>query len=83
MIYECLDCGKQFDEPKAYSEDLTPGEVFEGGSFSNYFTGCPFCAGAYEETVECCECGSRVLMKNGELIGKKFYCDSCIKDYDL
>lgn len=51
-MYKCLDCGYIFDEPNRYSEDRTPGGVFEGGSFIEYWYGCPSCAGAYEEYDE-------------------------------
>ena len=51
-MYKCLDCGCIFEEPKKYSEDRTPGGVFEGGSFIEYWQGCPDCAGAYEEYDE-------------------------------
>lgn len=56
-MYKCLDCGLVFEEPKKYSEDCTPGGAFEGGSFIQYFCGCPWCAGAFEEVSECSNCG--------------------------
>ena len=51
-MYKCEDCGHIFDEPKAYSEDCTPGYVCEGGSFIKHYMACPICGGAYEEYDE-------------------------------
>lgn len=62
--YQCLDCGYQFDTPKEYTEDCTPGDAFEGGSFIKHYLGCPICSGAYEELQECHECGEMFLDKD-------------------
>lgn len=51
-MYRCLDCNYEFDEPKEYKEDLTPGGANEGGSFICKYNGCPRCSGAYEEIEE-------------------------------
>lgn len=48
-MYECLDCGHIFDEPKQYSEDMTPSGAFEGESFIGHYNGCPLCSGEYED----------------------------------
>ena len=55
-MYICKNCNYEFEKPKKYSEDRTPGCAFEGGTFIEYFTGCPLCAGGYEETAECNYC---------------------------
>ena len=81
-MFKCRDCGYIFDEPKKYSEDRTPGGVHEGGSFIEHFTGCPLCAGAYEDTIYCDECMELfgeseveyVELENGE---KKYLCEKC------
>ena len=51
-MYKCDECGYVFDEPKTYSEDLTPGLAFEGGSFIKEYEGCPLCEGQFHEIVE-------------------------------
>lgn len=71
IMYKCLDCGFDFEEPKRYSEDYTPGGAFEGGSFMRYFEGCPICAGAFEEATEC-ECGEY-------FIGYEEKCENCLE----
>lgn len=48
-MYRCERCNKLFDEPKIYTEDLTPGGAFEGGSFNKKYYGCPSCEADYEE----------------------------------
>lgn len=52
IMYKCDECGYVFDEPKTYSEDLTPGLAFEGGSFIKEYEGCPLCEGQFHEIVE-------------------------------
>ena len=51
-MYKCQECGCVFDEPEKFAEDCTPGGAFEGGSFINYWEGCPNCAGDFEEYDE-------------------------------
>lgn len=86
---KCKDCGLIFDEPKEYSEDRTPGGAFEGGSFIEYFTGCPYCSGAYEEAKECEICGNYFtddeLKDTTEMIngGCGYCCSQCIEDNDM
>lgn len=67
-MFKCYDCGYVFEEPKHYSEDRTPGGAFEGGSFIEHFTGCPQCAGAYDEAVECDGCGEWCFSKYLKLL---------------
>lgn len=84
-MFKCEDCGYIFDEPKKYSEDRTPGGSFEGGSFIEYFTGCPLCSGSYEDTTYCDECERHfgeseveyVELENGE---EKYLCEDCKKE---
>lgn len=46
-MYHCIDCDRDFDEPKEYEErhglDTPPYEKFNG---------CPYCGGAYETIKE-------------------------------
>ena len=85
-MYKCLDCGHIFEEPKQYSEDRTPGGAFEGGSFIEYYTGCPVCSGAYEEAKQCEICGE--YFTDDELTDTTEYinggcgdcCEQCIED---
>jgi hypothetical protein len=85
-MYKCLDCGAVFEEPKEYAEDRTPGGSFEGGSFIEHFTGCPYCEGAYEEAKQCEICGeyftSDELTDTTEYIngGCGDCCEQCIED---
>lgn len=51
-MYKCSDCDSLFEEPKKYTEDMTPGGYFEGGSFIYGYYGCPYCSGNYEEYKE-------------------------------
>lgn len=51
-MFKCIECGYVFEEPKNYSEDLTPGGVFEGGSFIKHYKGCPKCQGEYIEYID-------------------------------
>ena len=48
---KCLDCGLTFGEPKQYSD--THGLV---GGLAERWSGCPRCAGAFEEAAECDIC---------------------------
>ena len=87
-MYRCRDCGFLFEEPKKYSEDRTPGGVFEGGSFIEEYMGCPRCSESYDEVFECNCCSEYYFdeeltdttgMINGG-IGK--VCEQCMEDYD-
>lgn len=51
-MYYCKECDYVFEEPKKYSEDRTPEGAFEGGSFIEYFEGCPICGGGFVEYDE-------------------------------
>ena len=51
-MYYCKECDYVFEEPKKYAEDRTPGGAFEGGSFIEYFEGCPICGGGFVEYDE-------------------------------
>ena len=75
-MYKCLECGEVFEDPKKYCDDLTPGGAFEGGSFLNYYSACPYCAGNYEEVEECFQCGELTIC---EYIDGKLLCDNCAK----
>ena len=78
-MYKCQDCLEIFDEPKKYCDDCTPGGVFEGGSFMNYYSACPYCAGNYEEADECDNCGKVIFTTEGKLINGNFLCKDCLK----
>lgn len=52
MSYICIDCRRQFDEPRVYEER----HGLEHGPYEK-MSCCPFCGGGYEEAVECDECG--------------------------
>lgn len=88
-MFKCLDCYEVFEEPKKYAEDRTPGGAFEGGSFIEYFTGCPYCSGAYEEAKECEICGNYFtddeLKDTTEMIngGCGYCCGQCINDNEM
>ena len=45
-MYECMGCGRLFDEPREYREYR--GECF-GFPAYEAMTGCPFCGGGYME----------------------------------
>lgn len=55
-MFICKDCGFIFEEPKKYSEDLTPGGANEGGSFNIELKGCPKCQGSFAEAKQCGSC---------------------------
>jgi hypothetical protein len=77
-MYICKDCKHVFETPKKYSE--------EGGSFINHYEGCPICAGAFEEAVECPVCNEYFLNDDmvyhqwdiGEIEDK--ICEGCRND---
>lgn len=81
-MYKCLDCYEVFDEPKTYSEDRTPGEAFEGGSFNYEYDGCPHCSGAFAKAFECEHCGEWFL--HHELIYdhdiSEYVCEQCFDE---
>lgn len=81
-MYKCYDCGYVFEEPKEYSEDRTPGGVFEGGSFIEHYTGCPSCSGAYDEVVECDGCGEFVYRSSLTATDDGEYCDLCMEEME-
>ena len=81
-MYICLDCGKIFDEPTTYTEDMTPGGVFEGDSFIQHYTGCPNCEGAYEEAKECDNCTEIIAYSNGEYTKQGFWCNKCLEELE-
>ncbi len=75
--YICLECGEIFDDPKKYSEDLTPSGAFEGGSFIHEYYACPYCEGAYRQAVRCDICGEYVNEEKIEIIDKDYLCSKC------
>lgn len=81
-MYKCLECGYIFDEPKKVSEDLTPGGVFEGGSFINEYHVCPRCNGAYDDVRVCNCCGDLFTYDEGTIRNYKFYCYKCLDEFD-
>ena len=81
-MYKCFECGSVFEEPKKYSEDLTPGGTFEGGNFIKYYTACPQCGGDYDNAIECDYCGEFAFLKYGEHKDGGFCCQGCLDDME-
>ena len=79
-MFKCRDCGYIFEEPKHYSEDRTPGGVFEGGSFIEHYTGCPLCAGAYDEAIECDSCNEFFFREQLESNENGSFCFMCYQE---
>ena len=79
-MYKCYDCGYIFDEPENFSEDKTPGGVFEGGSFIEHCIGCPRCSGAYGEIKECDNCNEFVYLPDLILTDDGEICDNCYNE---
>ena len=79
-MYKCLHCGYVFEEPATYSEDCTPGGAFEGGSFIDYYEGCPKCSCGYEEVFECDDCGEFLTFEETENKNRRYYCTDCFEE---
>ena len=78
MMYKCLDCGCLFEQPSTYTEDCTPGGVFEGGSFIQRYEECPECGGAFGSVEECDVCGEWVYTAYGNPFSPAgFACQLC------
>lgn len=73
-MYKCFDCGRIFEDADVRKEII--GE-FWGRPAMQEESACPFCGGDYEETVQCCVCGSEHLKE--EL--NSCVCDNCIDEY--
>ena len=73
-MYKCMECGNIFDrgEEKHYTE--SHGEQFAP---AEHWDGCQLCAGAFEETVRCDDCGAEHLPD--ELYAGK-WCESCLME---
>lgn len=71
-MYLCLDCRRTFEEPRDYTEE-------HGLPFPPYETwsGCPFCAGAYVETVPCDNCGKWVTDEYIQIDDDTIICEDC------
>lgn len=82
-MYICLDCGRLFYEgdEKRYRESSSGEEWF----------GCPHCAGAYEEALECEVCGTyhseenvhryyKGDKRNTRKLVTKFVCENCFEN---
>lgn len=78
----CLECGETFEEPKLYSEDLTPGGAFEGGSFIHQYYACPYCEGAYRYAVKCNACGKYIDNEKLEFVDHQYLCDECYEQLE-
>lgn len=68
MTFKCYECGHIFES----GEEQTWIE-----SYGEQMSGCPVCAGGYEETVQCSICGSEHLAD--ELDGG--VCETCVDGY--
>jgi formylmethanofuran dehydrogenase subunit E len=77
MMFLCLDCNGLFEEAQQYREmhglDSPPYETLDG---------CPYCSGAYVETIQCDVCGNYITGQYVVVDGTQFICDECyvIKD---
>lgn len=76
-MYRCYECGSIFSEPEDFSEDKTPGGVFEGGSFIDHCTGCPMCSGNYGEVQECDICGEWIYVTDIIYCSNGSLCEDC------
>lgn len=75
-MYKCCDCNLVFSEPKHYSEDRTPyGGMAEPG-FTEHFTGCPSCGGAYDEAMTCQRCEDTYISVESSYP----FCAHCMSD---
>lgn len=54
-MYKCLNCGKEFKEPKVYYETVPYGSQQVRMPASEC---CPFCDGDFEEGKKCEHCGN-------------------------
>ena len=70
-MYECLDCGCEFEKPYKWVEDY--GETFEV---------CPYCKSADIDFLEKCECcGELTPLSKAAVEGYyTVYCQSCVAD---
>ena len=76
MAYKCLDCGHIFEEgEQAIWEEHHP---YGMGYAEEEFSGCPICAGDYEETKQCKICGGEFL--EDELLGGCI-CEDCVEEH--
>lgn len=80
--YICLECGKVFEDPKLYKEDLTPGGAFEGGAFMHEYYACPFCEGSYRNAVRCDVCGEYVSTEDIEYVVDYNLCSKCYQNLE-
>ena len=76
-MYKCYECGLEFDQPKTYSEDYTPGGAFESGSFCCKYTGCPNCEGRFGELIECDSCGEKIFLEDIFCTPNGYVCSEC------
>lgn len=81
-MYKCYECGLEFDEPKIYSEDCTPGESFEKGSFCCKYRGCPRCGENFGELIECDACGDQIFIEDSFCTSKGRVCSLCEEESD-
>ena len=77
-MYLCADCGEIFDTPKIYIEK-------HGLEYPPYETwyGCPYCSGAYVETLRCDVCGEYIIEKYIKLINGDIICDRCYEEKNI
>ena len=77
-IFICLDCGKQFDKPITYYNEIL--EHF-GTPCQESHEGCPECGSDYDESVSCDACGGLYPRCDLSIIAGKSLCVSCQNDY--
>ena len=71
-MYTCLECRESFDEYRSYREPH--GEIF---------LGCPDCAGAFIESIDCDICNCHISNTYFVTTSGRRYCFDCITEYEL
>lgn len=77
-MYICLECGCTFDQPFSYTER----HGLEHGPYETW-TGCPNCAGSYDEAVYCDGCGEFGAASAMHETPGGVFCDDCYYDNRL
>lgn len=78
-MYQCYDCGAEFETPEKYPDFC--GEYW-GTSFTRYYEGCPYCkSGDIPEIKHRCDCCNRNILEGDicyETINGFRFCEECI-----
>lgn len=79
-MFYCLDCEKQFDNPKIHTEY---GE-FWGAGYSEITNVCPLCNGDLIQLTKKCDCcGEYITGEYIETRDKNCYCENCYTRGDI